>query len=324
MGVLNLIKLIERYAPQSIKYKKITDYKNKKLGIDANLMIYKIIFAIRRGGYDIENNGTVVTHIHGLLQKIMGFRKYDITPVFVFDSSFPDIKEETLRKRKEIRQTFKKKYAEALKDDMQDYKKKYFYLKSDITEKEINDIRELIKIFGYQIIDSKEEADSELANMMAHNLIDGIITDDMDILLFGGKKILRRFTVSDKKKIQEIDLKKFLKQAKLSQKQLVDIGIMIGCDYCASVKGIGPIKAYKLIQDYKSIDVLRKKANIKFEFDHKKIRDYFMNPPITKIDKINIKKYKESKLDMYKLSKYLEKHKYKLTDINNILKKLDS
>ena len=78
MGIKNLIKIITKFAPEAISYKKITDYKNKTLGIDANLMIYKLIFAIRRGGYDIEHNGIKVTHLHGMLQKLIGFKKYNI------------------------------------------------------------------------------------------------------------------------------------------------------------------------------------------------------------------------------------------------------
>ncbi len=325
MGVTNLMNLIKKYAPNAIKYKNIKDYQNKILGIDANLMLYKIVMAIRRGGYDIKKDGQVTTHIHGLLQKIIGLRKYNITPIFVFDSSFPDIKKETLRKRKKIREGYKRKYEDAQIKGLQDEKKKYFYLQSDITEQEIKDIRNLIKIFGYQIIDSKEEADSELATLSQKGLIDGIITDDLDILLFGGKKILKMFTVDKRKKIQEVDLDILLKKLGITQKQLIDIGIIIGCDYCTRVKGVGPVKAYKLIKEYGSLDNLKRKKIIGLDFDHKVVRDYFINPPTNQVGSKGIKvtKYKKSKLDTYKLTKYLESFGYTLEDINKLLKKID-
>lgn len=318
MGVTNLMNLIKTYAPKAIKYKNISDYKGKVLGIDANLMLYKIVMAIRRGGKDIKKGDIVTTHIHGLLQKIIGLRKYGIIPVFVFDSSFPDIKEETLKKRKKIREGYKKKYEEAQIKNLQDEKKKYFYLQSDITKKEIKDVRNLIKIFGYQIIDSKEEADSELAVLSKKGVIDGVITDDLDILLFGGKNILKMFTVDKKKQIQEVDLDVLLKELDITQKQLIDIGIITGCDYCTKVKGIGPIKAYKLIKEYKSLDNLKKRKIIGLDFDHRIVRDYFINPPKQKIIK-----YRKKNLDTYKLTKYLESFGYGLQDINKLLKKVD-
>ena len=323
MGVTNLMNLVKTYAPKAIKYRNISDYKNNTLGIDANLMLYKIVMAIRRGGQDIKKNGKVTTHIHGLLQKIIGWRKYNITPIFVFDSSFPDIKKETLKKRKRVREGYKKKYDEATIKDLQDEKKKYFYLQSDITETEIKDVRNLIKIFGYQIIDSKEEADSELAALSKRGLIDGIVTDDLDILLFGGKKILKMFTVDKRKQIQEVDLKVLLKELGITQKQLIDIGIITGCDYCTRVKGVGPIKAYKLIKEYESLDNLKKRKIIGLDFDYRVVRDYFINPPIIKNGQ-KIIKYKKTRLDAYKLTKYLEGFGYTLEDINKLLKKLDA
>ncbi len=320
MGVNNLMNLIKTYAPKAIKYKNISDYKNKTLGIDANLMLYKIVMAIRRGGQDIKKGDVVTTHIHGLLQKIIGLRKYNITPVFVFDSSFPDIKKETLKKRKRVREGYKKKYDDAMIMNLQDEKKKYFYLQSDITDKEIKDVRNLIKIFGYQIIDSKEEADSELAALSKKGVIDGVITDDLDILLFGGKNILKMFSIDKKKQIQEVDLDVLLKELDITQKQLIDIGIITGCDYCTKVKGIGPIKAYKLIKEYKSLDNLKKRKIIGLDFDHRIVRDYFINPPI---NKQKILKYKKARLDAYRLTKYLESFGYTLDDINKLLKKVD-
>ena len=89
MGVKNLMKLLEKKVPGSISYKKITDYKNKKFGVDANLLIYKIVFAIRKNGYDLKKGDIITTHIHGFLQKLIAFKKYNIKTIFVFDSYFP-------------------------------------------------------------------------------------------------------------------------------------------------------------------------------------------------------------------------------------------
>ena len=196
MGIKNFMKLIENHSPSSITYTNISFYTNKILGIDANLMIYKIVNAIRQNGYDIKNGDTIVTHIHTLLLKLIGFVKYNITPVFVFDGLAPQIKEETLQKRRVIQQNIEKKYNEATTDE----EKKKYYLRYGISEQEINDCKQLITIFNYTIIDSIEEADSQLVELLNCNKIDYIVTDDMDILVFGGKNILKNFTISSKKK----------------------------------------------------------------------------------------------------------------------------
>src|SRR5579885_1448971 len=99
MGIKNLMQIIKRFAPDSLKLTKITKYENSIIAMDANLLIYKIIFGIRINGYDLKNDDLVVTHLFALLQKIKGFLKYNITPVFVFDGIPPKIKETTLKQR---------------------------------------------------------------------------------------------------------------------------------------------------------------------------------------------------------------------------------
>jgi flap endonuclease-1 len=312
MGIKNLIQMIKKYAPNSIKYKTIDAYKNSRLAIDANLMVYKTVYAIRMNGYDIKNNGLSVTHIHGIMQKLVAFRKYNITPIFVFDNIPSKMKDDTLIARKKLKQHLKNMYDKAI---TQDEKKKYFYGKSDITGKEIDDVMELIKIFGYQIIVAKEEADAELSYLSKYNLVDAIVTDDMDILVFGGRTILKNFTVSTKKFIQEISLPIFLQEAKLTQRQLIDIAIMIGCDYCTSVKGIGPMKGYNLIKKYGSLEKIGDVTNNQNEI--RSIRKYFLNPPLN-LKNIGDKK----KLNKKKLILYLKENEFKIKYIDSLLTKL--
>ena len=311
MGIKNLIKIIKIYSPGAIKYKTINDYTNYKLGIDTNLMIYKIIYAVRRNGYDLKNDGLIITHIHGILQKLVAFRKYKITPIFVFDNIPHEMKHDTMVARDKFRTHLQDKYDKAI---TQDEKKKYYYARSDVTGKEIDDVINIIKIFGYEIIIAKEEADAELAYLSKKKIIDGIITDDMDILVFGGKLILKNFTIAHNKKIQEINLKKFLKDARLTQRHLIDIAILIGCDYCKSASGIGPIKAYNIIKKYGSIDNTDISIN-----NLNKVRKYFMEPPVIK--------YKDSQdniknIDKHKLIDFLKDMKFKQKYIDGVMKKL--
>lgn len=312
MGVKNLMKIIKKHAPNAIKYKKIDQYRNMILGIDANLMIYKMIYAIRRNGYDIMNEDNKVTHIHTMLQKLYGFKKYNILPIFVFDGTPPKIKDTTLKKREKIKKEIKTKYKKATTLDEQ---KKYYYIKSDITMKEINDCKKLITLFGYTYINSIEEADSQLAYLSKANIIDAVVTDDMDILVFGGKKILKNFTVSDKKIIEEIDLKIMLDELKITQWQLIDIAILLGCDYCKSkAEKIGPMTALKLIKKHKKIENL----DIKINDDYVAARQYFLNQDknIKKQDLLFI--YNKGTIKYDDIRTFLKKNKYSDTKTEKI------
>ena len=78
MGIKNFFKVVRKYAPSAIKQTNITKYAGKKIGIDANLMLYKLIFAIRKHGYDLKNDGVITTHIHTTLLKLIAFKRYGI------------------------------------------------------------------------------------------------------------------------------------------------------------------------------------------------------------------------------------------------------
>lgn len=36
--------------------------------------------------------------------------------------------------------------------------------------------------------------------------------------------------------------------------QFIDLCILCGCDYCESIRGIGPVRALQYVQQYKSIE----------------------------------------------------------------------
>ena len=322
MGIKNLTKIIMEYAPSAIEYKKIGDFQGTILGIDANLMIYKLIFAIRKNGYDLKNHDdTVVTHIHTILYRLISFRNHKIIPVFVFDGSYPDIKEKTMNDRKEQHKFLQNKYLTA---ETEEDRKKYYYMKSGITENEMKQIKELFNIFGYDYIDSIEEADSQLAYMNRNKFIDGVVSDDLDILLFGGRLLLKNFSVvKDKKnRIQVIDLNKFLKEADITYDQLIDLGILLGSDYCGTIKGIGSKSAFKYIKKYGSIDNMIKKKIIdkSYSCDYIKTREYFKNPKVNERIK---KKNLNPDIDFKKLASFLHKMSYKEDYLLKIIKKID-
>lgn len=47
--------------------------------------------------------------------------------------------------------------------------------------------------------------------------------------------------------------------------KFIDLCILLGCDYCDTIKGIGPKTALKLIKEYKSIENILKHLDDKHE-----------------------------------------------------------
>ena len=305
MGVPLLTTIIKKYAPDKIKQMSIKDYKDKIFAIDANLLIYKNVFAIRKNGYDIKNDDIIVTHIHSMLLKLIGLKKYNIFCIFVFDGWMPDIKQKTMKARKNLRKVFKKKYNEA---KTQDEKKKFFYLKADITKKEIEDCKKLIKIFGFPIYQSEGEADKDLAAISKTCSDVYVVSEDMDILAFGGKKLVKKFSVSASKKLLEIDLDDLLSKLEFNQEMLIKLVILLGCDYCNKIEKIGPISAYKLVKNKKNVTI------------DEQVKKYYMSAEPN--ESHNLSNFNEYNIDIKQLIKFLKKNKYKKNFIDKTIGKI--
>merc|ERR1712168_78005 len=73
-------------------------------------------------------------------------------------------------------------------------------------------------------------------------------------------RLLRNLTKPESKKlpVYEYNADKLLEGLKMTREQFVDMCILLGCDYCDSIKGIGPKKAFEMITEYKSIEKILK------------------------------------------------------------------
>jgi flap endonuclease-1 len=73
-----------------------------------------------------------------------------------------------------------------------------------------------------------------------------------DTLAFGAPVLLQDIVNGDQ--VTEINLSMALSGLDLSREQFIDLCILLGCDYCPKIKGIGPVKAIKYISSFKTIE----------------------------------------------------------------------
>ena len=63
-------------------------------------------------------------------------------------------------------------------------------------------------------------------------------------------------------------MEKILRDIEFSHEQFVDLYILLGCDYCGNVKGIGPKKAFELIKQHKNIETMLENIDQKVPYRH--------------------------------------------------------
>lgn len=322
MGIKNLSKLLLKYAPNSISYIKSDQLSGSTVAIDANLFIYRSVFAIRRGmGKDIEHTidkkTFKVTHIYIMFIRLFGFINMKILPVFVFDSSYSYLKDKTMNKRAILRKDLKDKYMNATSNKE---RRKYYHVSEDITHREYGDIINLIQLFGFPYIIAPEESDSQCAYMINSGLVDYVISDDMDMLAFGCNKIIRRFSTSHNKTIQLVNLTHVLSGLRISMSAFIQLCILLGSDYADTIDGIGPEKAYSILYKYGSIMNAQKHKMLPKSYTYKSAYNYFVKSKHMKLTKYDIT---FKKIDIDKIKEFLLSNGFDNSNtINNQLDKL--
>lgn len=75
---------------------------------------------------------------------------------------------------------------------------------------------------------------------------------------------------------------------------------MLGCDYCESIRGIGPKRAVELIKQFDNIETIlqnidTKKYTVPEDWNYKKARELFVNPEVADPDSIQVDYIREMK-----------------------------
>ncbi|KAI5185810.1 flap endonuclease-1 [Nematocida homosporus] len=286
MGIHKLCEVIRERAPQAISQTQIGKYRGWKVAIDASMILYQSLVAIRYGKDSLTNaQGETTAHIQGILYKTVNLLEKGVTPLFVFDGVAPDLKTELLDKRKERKVQAEK--ALQLAEDLQEIEK---LAKRTVraTKYHVDSAQELLRCLGVPYLVAPGEAEAYCSILNSTGIVDGVVTEDMDALAFGAKVLLRNFLPALMKKgsIMEIKLDRVLADMKLDQDSFVDLCILLGCDYCKSPKGVGPKKAFELIRDFKSINNLIANNKISAENSsiYKEAKDlFFLEEPSTHI-----------------------------------------
>ncbi|NYT14123.1 MAG: flap structure-specific endonuclease, partial [Candidatus Methanofastidiosa archaeon] len=140
----------------------ISDLKGKSVAIDAYNALYQFLAIIRqRDGTPLKNSkGDVTSHLSGLFYRSVNFIEQGIRPIYVFDGKPPELKFQTIEKRKEIKEEAREKYIDA--KSRGDFKeaKKYSQMTSSLKGDMITSSKELLTSMGIPYIEAPSEGEA--------------------------------------------------------------------------------------------------------------------------------------------------------------------
>ncbi|KAI9228251.1 MAG: PIN domain-like protein [Piptocephalis tieghemiana] len=297
MGISGLAKVIADNAPQAIRKEEIKSYFGRKVAIDASMSIYQFLIAVRSEGQMLQNDeGETTSHLMGIFYRTIRMVEYGIKPLYVFDGKPPQLKSKELSKRLERRETAVKGMAEAKETGDQESFDKHSRRIVKVTAQHNQECKRLLTLMGIPYINAPCEAEAQCAELCRTGKVFASASEDMDTLTFNSSILLRHLTFSEARKmpIDEIHLEKVLQGLELTMDEFIDLCILLGCDYCDSIRGIGPHRALTLIRQHKSIEKVlenldRTKYPIPEDWPYQASRELFKKPNVLAGDTIDFK-----------------------------------
>ncbi|ETN84369.1 putative flap structure-specific endonuclease [Necator americanus] len=226
-----------------------------------------------------------------------------IKPCYVFDGKPPDMKSGELEKRSEKRAEAEKALTAAKERGDAEAVDKFERRLVKVTKEQNEDVKHLLGLMGVPVVEAPCEAEAQCAALVKAKKVYGTATEDMDALTFGSDVLLRHMTFAEARKmpIKEFSLARILADFDMTREQFIDLCILLGCDYCESIRGVGPKKAFELIKSYGDIEtILENIDHNKYappeNWPYRRARELFLNPEVTDCENINLV-WKEPNID---------------------------
>lgn len=143
-----------------------------------------------------------------------------------------------------------------------------------IESKDFELTRELFTIMNIPWLNATSEAEAYCSELCSAGIVDCVLSEDSDVLAYGGRIFLSKINTSTNT-VVEIIHSELLEKCEMSKDEFLDFCIMCGTDYNKNMPKVGPVSAFKLIKEYKSIDNLPKDIYDISVLNHVRVRELF-------------------------------------------------
>lgn len=248
---------------------------------------------MRDGKPFTDTAGHVTSHLIGLVFRTTRLlAEYNIRPIFVFDGKPPLQKMATLKERNSSRAKARREYELAVgRGDYAAAWSKAVRMDS-LTQEMTGDAKTALSMLGIPVVQAPEEGEAQAAHMAQREDVWAANSRDYDAVLFGAPRLVRYLTITGQEYSPSkgtsrplvpelIVLRQMLAVLQVTREQLVDVAVLVGTDFNAGVRRVGPKTALKLIQRYGALENLPTGIKEKLPPNFQEIRTLFFRPAVT-------------------------------------------
>ena len=107
----------------------------------------------------------------------------------------------------------------------------------------------MLRLFGIPYITAPMEAEAQCAELVSLRLVDGVITDDSDVFLFGAERVYKNM-FNQSKTVECFLTTDLSRELGLDRDTLIQLAYLLGSDYTEGLPGVGPVVAMELLREF--------------------------------------------------------------------------
>lgn len=232
----------------------LRNFAGQTLGIDAYGWLHRGTVAC---AIELAQGKPTRKHIEFALNRVRMLIHFGIKPYLIFDGDYLPSKSHTEKERSAKRKESKRVGLELLRMGRVSQAHLELQKAVDVTPLMARELIEELKRLDVPYIVAPYEADSQMAYLEKQGIINGILSEDSDLLVFGAKCLLTKLDQhgecvminrADFTACRDISLVGW------TDKEFRMMTMLSGCDYLPGITNMGLKTAYRLVRKHKALD----------------------------------------------------------------------
>jgi len=232
----------------------LRNFAGKTIGIDAYGWLHRGVIAC---AVELAQGKPTRKHIDYAMNRVRMLIHFGVKPYLVFDGDYLPSKGHTESDRAARRKESRRVGLQLLQEGKTAQAQQELQKACDVTPLMAREMIEELKAAGIPYVVAPYEADSQLAYLEQQGLINGVLSEDSDLLVFGVRCLLTKLDQYGECVMIRRDDFTACREVSLVGWKLNDFRLMAmlsGCDYLPGIERMGLKTAYRLVRKHKTVD----------------------------------------------------------------------